>query len=97
MTTSLPPPAPPLPLGRVFITPGAQALLQAAGQLPAVFLHRHQTGDYGDLDAEDLAANRQALRDGARLLSAYTVGQGRIWIITEADRATTTLLLPEEY
>ena len=95
MATSLPPPASPLPLGRVFITPGAQDLLQAAGQRPAVFLHRHQTGDYGDLDAEDLAANRQAVRDGARLLSAYTVGQGRIWIITEADRAT--LLLPEEY
>jgi hypothetical protein len=55
-------------------------------------------GDWGDVDQEDQAANDHALEDGSRLLSAYTTLKGqRIWIITEADRSATTILLPEEY
>jgi len=59
---------------------------------------RHQRGDWGDLDAGDIEANRLALLDGSRLLSAYDLGEGwRVWVITEADRRSTCLLLPDEY
>ena len=85
------------PLGRPLATPGALELLDPAGVSLAALLHRHQIGDWGDLDLEDREANEQALAHGARLLSAYPVGSDRIWIITEADRSATTLLLPEEY
>ena len=92
------------PLGRLTITPGAMdALHQAAGErwhrLGGQLLQRHQAGDWGDLDAHDRAENERALRYGRRLLSAYRLPNdaGRLWIITEADRSATTLLLPEEY
>ena len=59
---------------------------------------RHMAGDWGDVDEEDKAANDQALTDGSRLLSAYrTAAAKKLWIITEADRSATTILLPEEY
>jgi hypothetical protein len=87
-----------VPLGQVAITPGAQDTLTACGQEPRRFLLRHLRGDWGDVSAEDQAANDQALHDGDRLLSAYTIGDGvTLWIITEADRSATTLLLPDEY
>lgn len=61
-------------------------------------LKRHSRGDWGDVCAEDWQANEVALAKGRRILSAYQFeGVGRIWIITEADRSVTTLLLPEEY
>jgi len=85
------------PLGRVLATPGALGLLDRCGISPVVLLRRHQCGDWGELDIEDRQANAQALALGARLLSAYPVGSDRLWIITEADRSATTLLLPEEY
>ena len=66
--------------------------------LAASLLARHVAGDWGDVDAEDRAANERALKDGSRLLSAYELPTGeRVWIITEADRSATTLLLPHEY
>jgi hypothetical protein len=59
---------------------------------------RHASGDWGELDQEDLDANERSLRDGSRLLSAYRSKNGvRFWIITEADRSVTTALLPEDY
>lgn len=58
---------------------------------------RHKTGDWGDLCEEDKKENDFALEHGYRLLSAYKVGDEKIWIITEADRSVTTILLPEEY
>jgi hypothetical protein len=62
------------------------------------FLRRHVGGDWGDLGAEDWKANDEAVTSGGRLLSAYVVGAGeQLWIITEADRSSTTILLPEEY
>jgi hypothetical protein len=86
------------PLGQVVATPGAMAALEATGQYPLAFLTRHAHGDRGELDAEDVKANEFALINGLRLLSAYTLADGtRIWIITEADRSATTILLPEEY
>ncbi|MDE3075945.1 MAG: plasmid related protein [Chloroflexota bacterium] len=61
-------------------------------------LFRHVSGDWGELDEEDKAENELSLREGFRLLSAYTLRNGeKIWIITEADRSVTTLLLPDEY
>ncbi len=85
-------------LGRVLATPAALSAIEASGQKPQEFLHRHATGDWGDLSAEDRQANDDSLASGARLLSSYRTSRGtRIWIITEADRSATTLLLPEEY
>lgn len=86
------------PLGQVVATPGALQALTDAGDSPASFLRRHVVGDWGELDEEDRQENERSVSDGCRLLSAYTTSTGiRIWIITEADRSATTLLLPSEY
>ncbi len=88
----------PFPLGQVVATPGALQVLQESGQSPLHFLSRHRAGDWGDVDEEDREANNQAFQDGTRLLSVYHTSQGKtVWIITEADRTSTTLLLPDEY
>jgi hypothetical protein len=87
----------PLPLGRVVVTPGALKLLTEAREHPFNYLARHATGDWGDLCTFDRHQNQIALRDGYRVLSSYEVPAGRVWIITEADRSVTTILLPEDY
>jgi hypothetical protein len=87
----------PLPLGRVVATPGALKLLIEARAQPFDYLARHATGDWGELCAFDRRQNEIALREGYRVLSSYNVLAGRVWIITEADRSVTTILLPEEY
>ena len=87
----------PLPLGKVVATPRALELLMEAGGRPFDLLARHATGDWGDLCAFDRRQNEIALREGLRVLSSYDVPAGRVWIITEADRSVTTILLPEEY
>jgi hypothetical protein len=87
----------PLPLGRVVATLGALNLLLEIGEDPFDFLARHATGDWGELCAFDRRQNEIALREGCRLLSSYPVGRECIWVITEADRSVTTILLPEEY
>jgi hypothetical protein len=87
----------PLPLGRVMATPGALKLLSEIGAHPFDYLARHETGDWGELCAFDLRQNEIALRDGDRVLSSYETTAGRVWIITEADRSVTTILLPDEY
>jgi hypothetical protein len=87
----------PLPLGRVVATPGALKLLTEAREHPFNYLARHATGDWGELCAFDRRQNEIALREGSRVLSSYEVPAGRVWIITEADRSITTILLPEEY
>ena len=84
-------------LGAVVATPGALMLLAAAEADPFVLLRRHMGGDWGDVDARDRRANAAALRDGLQLLSSYAAGEGRVWILTEADRSATTILLPDEY
>jgi hypothetical protein len=85
-------------LGRIVGTPGALAALAEVGKNPAEFLRRHINGDWGDLDEEDRRANEQSLLDDSRILSAYKLSTGeRLWIITEADRSSTTVLLPSEY
>ncbi len=85
-------------LGRLLMTPGAMEELQASGESPWTFLARHMTGDWGEVDAEDKALNDAAVKDGTSILSAYAISKGvRLWIITEADRSATTVLLPDEY
>ncbi len=84
-------------LGQVFATPGATDLLRSLALSPLHFLSRHAMGDWGQVDDHDREANRAALHDGSRLLSSYKLSQGKLWIITEADRRSTTLLLPQEY
>jgi len=85
-------------LGTVLITPGALDMLEALQLAPLPFVLRHVAGDWGDLCQEDKQANAAALTYGSRLLSAYDIPPNhRLWIITEADRRSTTLLLPEEY
>jgi len=85
-------------LGHLTATPGALEALVRAVQSPAEFLARHQSGDWGEVSPADWQANERALRTEERLLSVYRTAVGeRLWIITEADRSLTTLLLPEEY
>ena len=84
--------------GQIVATPGALALLEKAQKSPAELLLRHLRGDWGDLCREDKAENELSLKHGFRLLSSYPVTDNeKLWIITEADRSVTTLLLPAEY
>ena len=85
-------------LGQTVATRGAIDALEVAGQSPSELLQRHLLGDWGDVDSQDRQANEDALIHGERLLSAYRTKTGtKIWVITEADRSSTTLLLPEDY
>lgn len=83
-------------LGQLVATPGALDALGEESFWP--YIKRHAFGDWGDVSAEDKKENELSLKHGFRILSAYTLPAGdRIWIITEADRSATTILLPEEY
>ncbi len=83
-------------LGRIVATPGALEVL--APEEPIILLQRHQSGDWGEVDGHDQRANNRALKDGTRILSAYVAARGeRVWVITEADRSSTCILLPSEY
>jgi hypothetical protein len=82
--------------GQVLVTPGAHEALTHADIVTA--MRRHLAGDWGEVPPEDAEENEVSLREGYRLLSAYTAASGvRYWIITEADRSVTTILLPQEY
>ena len=98
---SINPPTPDFPLfklGQVVATPAAIDLLRSLALNPLFYLSKHAFGDWGQIDDHDREANRAALKDGSRLLSSYTLNRNdRLWIITEADRSSTTLLLPQEY
>ena len=85
-------------LGQVVATPGALAVLEKAGQQLGDFLARHVSGDWGEVPPEDIKENEFSLPHGFRLLSAYRTNVGdKLWVITEADRSATCILLPEEY
>lgn len=85
-------------LGQTVTTIGAKEILEESNQLPIEFLKRHVTGDWGIVCKEDAEENEFSLTNGYRLLSAYLTAKGeKLWIITEADRSATTILLPEEY
>jgi len=85
-------------LGQLVATPAALEALSESGKTPAEFLTRHQHGDWGELDDEDKRLNEEAIHNSSRILSAYTLNSGkRLWVVSEADRSSTCLLLPEEY
>ena len=91
-------PKPRFDLGQVYSTPGALQALSKARQTPAELLSRHLTGDWGTLSEQDIAENELSVERGFRILSAYILHTGvKVWVITEADRSATTVLLPEEY
>jgi hypothetical protein len=92
------PTIPLFPAGQVVATPGALALLEESNNTAFEFLSRHLRGDWGDLCEDDKIENELSLKQGFRLMSSYVVSdKEKLWIITEADRSTTTLLLPNEY
>lgn len=84
-------------LGQTLTTPGALVVMQGMGISPVSLLSRHQAGDWGNLDEDDKAANDDAITNGDRIFSAYRFDTVKFWVITEADRSATTILLPEEY
>jgi hypothetical protein len=89
-------------LGRLLATLGALGAIEASGLTAADLLRWHAAGDWGDVDAEDAAANEAALLDGSRIFSVYHAGSVKLYIITEAcddedRRAATTIILAEEY
>ena len=85
-------------LGEVVATPGALDLLDRTATNAHEFLRRHQHGDWGSVPPEDAEENKISVETGYRILSSYFLNDTeRLWIITEADRSVTTLLLPDEY
>lgn len=90
-------------LGQIVATPGALEALQRNNATGFDYLRRHAAGDWGIVPDEDKKANDEALKSGARLMSAYFLpDETKLWIITEAaddagKRVSTTLLLPDEY
>ncbi|MEJ7863098.1 MAG: hypothetical protein WKF90_15825 [Pyrinomonadaceae bacterium] len=84
-------------LGRVLITPGAKAEIERAGVDEIELLGRHQGGDWSEMEIEDQQENEFSLGRDLRIFSSYTYKNVKFWMITEADRSATTILLPSEY
>lgn len=85
--------------GQLVATPGALELLGELEISPSHLLERHLFGDWGDVPPEDARGNELSVKCGYRILSAYNVGDhgDRVWVLTEADRSSTCVLLPEDY
>ncbi len=85
-------------LGRIVATPRATDALAEAQTAAWTLVARHAGGDFGEVGGDDWQANLDAIRAGDRILSAYTAGMGvTVWVMTEADRSSTCVLLPEDY
>lgn len=97
--TTRQPPITRFALGQTYITPEAEDALLIAGQTGIEFLRRHMSNDWGELSDQDVRERTElSIKEGFRLLSAYRTAKGqKLWIITEADRSSTTILLPDEY
>jgi hypothetical protein len=86
------------PLGQLFLTNGAIEALEESQQSPQEFISRHARLEQGELCNEDHKENLFSVDKELRIFSAYKTAQGvKLWLITEADRSSTTILLPEEY
>lgn len=83
------------PLGQIVMTPGARDTFTPEQIAEAI--RRHSRGDWGDICKSDANENELSLKAGNRLMSVYTFGEDKLWVITEADRSSTTALLPDEY
>ncbi len=95
LNSTLPETPPRFSLGALVITPRAEMLLPEGDV--ARILSRHQQGDWGDACQEDAKENELAIKEGFRIMSVYTVLRQKFWVITEADRSVTTILLPDDY
>lgn len=85
-------------IGQCVATPAALQALERAGVTPLSLVRRHSAGDWGQCDAEDRQANEDAVTHGDRVFSVYGLPTGeKVWVITEADRSSTCVLLPEDY
>lgn len=84
-------------LGRIYVTPGARYAHRMDDLDLNELLERHAAGDWSDMSPEDAEANTAAITDSTRIFSAFVTDFGRMWVITEADRSSTTILCPEEY
>ncbi|WP_230463690.1 hypothetical protein [Burkholderia ubonensis] len=85
-------------LGRIFATPAALEVIAEARVSIIDLLIRHMRGDWGDLSESDGQQNELSINAGLRLLSSYALLSGRtVWVITEWDRSSTTVLLPHDY
>ena len=86
------------PLGRLFLTPGAIEALEESSQSPQDFINRHVQLEQGELCNEDHRENLFSVDKPLRIFSAFKSARGeKLWVITEADRSATTILLPSEY
>jgi hypothetical protein len=90
------------PLGQIVCTVGAAEAAfdhdeDESGQTLAMMIQRHASGDWGDLDEHDWTLNERSVNTFNRLMSVYNLGKDRFYVITEADRSVTTILLPSEY
>ena len=83
--------------GQTVATPNALEVLAQHNTSCFSLLARHQSGDWGNVPAEDALSNQEAIERGYRIMSVYPLETAKVWIITEADRSVTTVLLPEEY
>ena len=84
-------------VGTIYVTIGVRESINNETHRVTPLIERHLNQDWGDVCEEDKQSNNQALIHGGRLLSSYKLGEETIWIITEADRSATTILLPSEY
>ena len=85
-------------LGQMMATPDALNALENAEQTPLDFIKRHAAGDFGDCCSEDAEANNEAIWNEERIVSVYHTKLGeKLYVITEADRSSTCVLLPENY
>jgi hypothetical protein len=84
-------------LGKCVATPYAKEELERLNYSPLNLLRKHMSGDWSEMATEDQQSNRDAITEGSRIFSAYTIEGTKFWVITEADRSSTTILLPSEY
>jgi len=84
-------------LGQTVATPDAILKLTELDINPSTLLNRHVIGDWQEMGEEDQESNHEALTQGTCIFSAYIFDEVNFWVITEADRSSTTILLPEEY
>jgi len=98
MIQTIPKTSPAFDLGSIYMTPGAREVMAASNQFPSLFLFRHMNLDQGELTEPDYQENLMAAREGHRIFSSFKTANGeKLWVITESDRSSTTILTPDEY